>query len=70
MAARSSLEHRWYSESGSPWLAPLSMLYGAVMAVRSVLYRLGLRHTVRIGVPVVVVGNLTVGGTGKTPLVA
>jgi len=40
------------------------------MAFRSVLYRLGLRHRIRIGVPVVVVGNLTVGGTGKTPLVA
>jgi tetraacyldisaccharide 4'-kinase len=40
------------------------------MALRSVLYRLGLRHRIRINVPVVVVGNLTVGGTGKTPLVA
>jgi len=51
-------------------MAPLSGLYGLVMAFRSVLYRLGLRHRIRIGVPVVVVGNLTVGGTGKTPLVA
>jgi tetraacyldisaccharide 4'-kinase len=70
VAARSSLERRWYSESGSPWLAPLSFLYGALMGLRSVLYRIGLRHRVRIGVPVIVVGNLTVGGTGKTPLVA
>jgi len=70
VAARSSLERRWYSGSGSPWLAPLSILYGAVMGLRSVLFRLGLRHTVRVSVPVIVVGNLTVGGTGKTPLVA
>ena len=60
----------WYSESRPLWLAPLSGLYGAVMAFRSLLYRLGLRHRVKVGVPVVVIGNLTVGGTGKTPLVA
>jgi tetraacyldisaccharide 4'-kinase len=70
VGARSSLERRWYTESGSPWLVPLSFLYGAVMGLRSVLYRLGLRHVTRVGVPVIVVGNLTVGGTGKTPLVA
>ncbi len=60
----------WYAAAGPWWLAPLSFLYGIVMAVRSVFYRLGLRHRVRVGVPVVVIGNLTVGGTGKTPLVA
>jgi tetraacyldisaccharide 4'-kinase len=60
----------WYGDKASPWLAPLSALYGIVIALRSVLYRLGLRHRIRMTVPVVVVGNLTVGGTGKTPLVA
>lgn len=60
----------WYGPSGPIWLAPLSTLYGAIMAVRSLLYGIGLRHRVKVGVPVVVVGNLTVGGTGKTPLVA
>jgi tetraacyldisaccharide 4'-kinase len=60
----------WYGPSAPVWLAPLSWLYGAVMAFRSVLYRMGLRHRIKVGVPVVVVGNLTVGGTGKTPLVA
>lgn len=64
------LEAMWYSGERSPWLAPLSLLYGAVMAVRGLLYRIGLRHRARMPVPVVVVGNLTVGGTGKTPLVA
>ena len=49
---------------------PLSFLYGFVMTVRGLLYRMGLRHRVKVGVPVIVVGNLTVGGTGKTPLVA
>src|SRR3954470_6647981 len=67
---RSGIERTWYGGAGSLWLAPLSFLYGALMGLRSVLYRLGLRHTVRVSVPVIVVGNLTVGGTGKTPLVA
>jgi tetraacyldisaccharide 4'-kinase len=67
---RSSLERMWYGGKGSPWLVPLSFLYGAVMALRSLLYRMGLRQRFRMKVPVIVIGNLTVGGTGKTPLVA
>ena len=67
---RSGIEKMWYGRSPPLWLAPFSGLYGAAMALRSVLYRLGLRHRVKVGAPVVVVGNLTVGGTGKTPLVA
>jgi tetraacyldisaccharide 4'-kinase len=67
---RSKIETMWYGGAGPVWLAPLSFLYGAVVGLRSILYRVGLRHRVGVGVPVVVVGNLTVGGTGKTPLVA
>jgi len=67
---RSRIEAMWYGRRGPVWMVPLSGLYGLVMAFRSVLYRLGLRHRIKVGVPVVVVGNLTVGGTGKTPLVA
>src|SRR6187402_1572946 len=66
----SKIEAMWYSDRQPLWLAPLSFLYGAVMGIRSLLYRMGLRHRVGMKVPVVVVGNLTVGGTGKTPLVA
>src|SRR5258708_2223149 len=69
-AVRSRVERLWYGRARPLWLAPFSFLYGAIMALRSLLYRLGLRHRVKVGVPVVVVGNLTVGGTGKTPLVA
>ena len=60
----------WYGGSGPAWLAPLSFIYGSVMGLRGVLYRMGLRQRFRMKVPVIVVGNLTVGGTGKTPLVA
>ena len=50
-------------------LAPLGMLYGAVARARLRLYRAGFLKSERVGAPVVSVGNLTAGGTGKTPLV-
>ncbi|HEX6183102.1 MAG TPA: tetraacyldisaccharide 4'-kinase [Pyrinomonadaceae bacterium] len=50
-------------------LAPLGMLYGAVTRARAGLYRAGFLKTESVGAPVVSVGNLTAGGTGKTPLV-
>jgi tetraacyldisaccharide 4'-kinase len=50
-------------------LFPLSILFRAAVALRRLLYRSGILKTQRLPVPVVVVGNITVGGTGKTPLV-
>ncbi len=50
-------------------LLPLSWLYAAGHAVHGALYRSGLLKSWRLGLPVVVVGNLYAGGTGKTPLV-
>ncbi len=50
-------------------LLPLSIVYAAVTACRRALYRAGLLRTIRLPVPVIVVGNITAGGTGKTPLV-
>src|SRR6188768_3776525 len=67
---RSKIEAMWYGDRKPLWLAPFSLLYGGLIGLRSLLYRMGLRHQVRMKVPVVVVGNLPVGGTGKTPLVA
>lgn len=61
---------RWYDpEAGASWLAPLEWLFRAVSGARRRAYRSGLLPVHRVGAPVVVVGNVTVGGTGKTPLV-
>ncbi|HEX3558254.1 MAG TPA: tetraacyldisaccharide 4'-kinase [Pyrinomonadaceae bacterium] len=50
-------------------LAPLGLLYGALVRARLRLYRSGFLKTESVGVPVISVGNITAGGTGKTPLV-
>jgi tetraacyldisaccharide 4'-kinase len=60
------LNRHWYSPSAPPYLRPIEWLYRAVIALRRRSYSPGSR---RIQVPDVAVGNLTVGGTGKTPLV-
>jgi len=49
--------------------APLGRLYGVTMKARRALYRSGRFRTHALGAPVISVGNLTTGGTGKTPLV-
>ncbi|MCU6177371.1 tetraacyldisaccharide 4'-kinase [Enterobacter roggenkampii] len=60
----------WSGESPL-WLLllPLSWLYGLVSGIIRLLYRLGVKRAWRAPVPVVVVGNLTAGGNGKTPVV-
>lgn len=65
------LDEHWYGRSPlSLALAPLGRLYCLVAVLRRKAYQLGLRPVCRLPVPVIVVGNITVGGTGKTPLVA
>lgn len=49
-------------------LMPLALVFALLGSVRRTLYRSGITKSVRLAVPVVVVGNLTVGGAGKTPL--
>ena len=63
----------WYSPRPTALavlLLPLALLFRFGVASRRMLYRVGVLRSVRLRVPVVVVGNITVGGSGKTPLVA
>lgn len=48
-------------------LLPLSLLYGIITEIRNFLYDVGILKTTEFDIPVVSVGNITVGGTGKTP---
>jgi tetraacyldisaccharide 4'-kinase len=50
-------------------LLPLGVVYGVGVRIRNGLFRRGIRKSYDVGVPVISVGNLTTGGTGKTPLV-
>lgn len=60
----------WYGDRSTGWwLSPLGWLMQGVTSVRRKLYQHGWLGRTTINVPVIVVGNITVGGTGKTPLV-
>lgn len=60
----------WYHRSPLAWLLwPVSLLFGILATLRRMLYRLRILPSRHPGIPVIVVGNLTAGGTGKTPLV-
>jgi len=68
---RAALTQLWYGHArGAALLSPLAALYGALTGLRRRAYEFGVLRQSGVGCPVVVVGNLTVGGTGKTPLVA
>ncbi len=70
MRTKTFLQTLWYDNHPLSYLLlPLAWLYQIAMAVRRLAYTSGIIPIRRLPVPVIVVGNITVGGTGKTPLV-
>ena len=67
---RARLQEVWYGgRKPGLVLRALSSLYGAIVQARNAAYRAGLLRVRRVSVPVIVVGNIVVGGSGKTPFV-
>lgn len=62
---------RFWRRRGVPaaFLFPLSVLFRLIVALRRAAFRLGVLRSYAVGVPVAVVGNIAVGGSGKTPVV-
>lgn len=72
MGIRSWVEGSWWRKSSGPsalLLRPLSFVYGSVGKARTWAFRKGLFKQEHVGVPVIAVGNVVVGGAGKTPVV-
>lgn len=64
------LQHQW--QGTSLWqalLIPISWLFGSISSLRRIFYKLGIFRQHHLDVPIIIIGNISVGGTGKTPLV-
>ncbi len=68
---RKAIEQSWY-QRGCCWtilLKPFAFIYGIIIKIRKWLYQKNIFPSYKLPVPVIIVGNIMVGGTGKTPLV-
>ncbi len=70
MALATALQRAWLRRGPLACLLwPLSLVFGLLAALRRQAYRSGMLRSKRVGVPVIVVGNVVAGGAGKTPVV-
>ncbi|MGE6796204.1 tetraacyldisaccharide 4'-kinase [Psychrobacter okhotskensis] len=70
MSIETTVTRAWQRQAAWLWLLlPISWLYGLITMLRHQAYKLGLLSSYRAPVPVMVIGNISVGGSGKTPLI-
>lgn len=64
------IQFSWYNKSKiTVFLKPLSWIFCSIVFIRKNLYHFNILKSYQLSVPVIIVGNITVGGNGKTPLV-
>ena len=70
MSIETTMTRAWQRQAAWLWLLlPVSWLYGFITMIRWQAYKIGLLSSYRAPIPVMVIGNITVGGSGKTPLI-
>ena len=70
MSIETTVTRAWQRKALWLWLLlPISWLYGLITMLRRQAYKIGLLSSYRAPVPVMVIGNISVGGSGKTPLI-
>ncbi|WP_201579035.1 tetraacyldisaccharide 4'-kinase [Psychrobacter sp. Pi2-52] len=70
MSIETTITRAWQRQAAWLWLLlPISWLYGLITLLRRQAYKAGLLSSYRAPIPVMVIGNISVGGSGKTPLI-
>ena len=70
MSIETTVTRAWQRQAVWLWLLlPISWLYGLITMLRRQAYKMGLLASYRVPIPIMVIGNISVGGSGKTPLI-